>query len=215
MATSAPAGKPRAGRARSPRRPARHDLEDIVNVAIIVFTQRGYDGTSIADLAKAAGLAKSSIYHHVRSKQELFGLAVDHAMGRLLSRSGAVSTSTGTSLEQLRAVMEATLHLAIEGDPDMSLMRRLPAMAASVPTVMARYRHYEMLVSSFVRRAAEDGYLRADVEPQLLNRIMWLMSTAAADAAQLDPEVSTEELTTQTIDILLRGALADPNARPD
>lgn len=186
-----------------------------MNVAITVFTQRGYDGTSIADLAKAAGLAKSSIYHHVRSKQELFELAVDHAMGRLLSRSGAVSTSTGTSLDQLRAVMEATLHLAMEGDPDMSLMRRLPSMAASVPAVMARYRHYEMLVSSFVRRAAEDGYLRDDVEPQLLNRIMWLMSTAAADAALLDPEVSTEELTAQTIDILLHGVLADEHARPD
>ncbi|GEL18125.1 TetR/AcrR family transcriptional regulator [Pseudonocardia asaccharolytica] len=205
MATMASA-RSSGARTRRPRASARRDLDDVVTVAIAVFTERGYDGTSVADLAKASGLAKSSIYHHVRSKRELLELAVDHAMGKLLARSAAIAASGGTSMDQLRMMMTEALSGAIDGDPNIGLMRRLPAMAGAVPSVMGRYRHYEMLVSSFVRRAAEDGYLRADIEPTMLNRILWMMGTAAADVRLLDPDVSTEQLVRDTIEILLRGA---------
>lgn len=213
MSTASP---PRArARKATPRPPARRDLDYIVRVAIAVFTERGYAGTSIADLAQASGLAKSSIYHHVRSKRHLFELAVDHAMGNLIARSSAIAASGGTSLDQLRAVMRESLCGAVDGDPNIGLIRRLPAMAGTVPTVMERYRHYETLVSFFVRRAAEDGYLRSDIEPMVLNRLLWMMGTAAADVRLLDPDMSIDQLTDDAISIMLRGSLARPFAASD
>jgi AcrR family transcriptional regulator len=52
-------------------------------VAVEVFNVRGYDGTSMEDLAKAAGISKSSIYHHVAGKEELLRLAVTRALDGL------------------------------------------------------------------------------------------------------------------------------------
>lgn len=189
----------------------RRDLAEVIDVAITVFTERGYEGTSIADLAKATGLAKSSIYHHVRSKQELLELAVDRAMGNLLARTSAIAASGANSLEQLQAAMQYALRGAINGDPNLGLIRRLPAMAASVPSITRRYAHYEMLVSSFVRRAAEDGYLRQDISAERLNRLLWLLGTAAADMRPLDPNVSSAQLAEQAISLLLEGALQRPD----
>jgi AcrR family transcriptional regulator len=215
---TAPSPRPHP-RKLTPRAPARRDLDYIVGVAIAVFTQRGYTGTSIADLAQASGLAKSSVYHHVRSKRHLFELAVDHAMGKLIARSSAIAASGGTSLDQLRTVMRESLCGAIDGDPNIGLIRRLPAMAGAVPTVMERYRHYEMLVSSFVRQAAEDGYLRSDIEPTTLNRILWMMGTAAADVRLLDPDIPTEQLAEDAVSIMLQGSMTaaadEPPARTD
>ena len=47
-----PSGKPRP----------RYDLERLLGVAVVVFSDRGYDGTSVEDLSRASGLSKSSMY---------------------------------------------------------------------------------------------------------------------------------------------------------
>jgi AcrR family transcriptional regulator len=49
----------------------RYDLDDIVDIAVRVFLERGYDGTSMQDLATAAGITKSGFYHHVSGKEDL------------------------------------------------------------------------------------------------------------------------------------------------
>src|SRR5687768_13355453 len=70
----------------APARPAertRYDVDGVVDVAIRLFVEKGYDGTSIADIAEAAGLAKSSIYHHVAGKEELLMRALDRSIERL------------------------------------------------------------------------------------------------------------------------------------
>jgi AcrR family transcriptional regulator len=49
----------------------RYDTASLLDVAVQVFTERGYDGTSMGDLAHASGLSKSSLYHHFESKEQL------------------------------------------------------------------------------------------------------------------------------------------------
>jgi len=48
-----------------------YDLDSLLAVAVGVFNQRGYDGTSMEHLSAKLGISKSSIYHHVPGKAEL------------------------------------------------------------------------------------------------------------------------------------------------
>ncbi len=50
----------------------------ILQVAQLMFIQRGYDGVSIRDLAAECGLAKATIYHHFRDKEDLFFSVLEH-----------------------------------------------------------------------------------------------------------------------------------------
>nr|WP_284288439.1 helix-turn-helix domain-containing protein [Angustibacter aerolatus] len=56
-----PSGEPRP----------RYDLERLLAVAVQVFIERGYDATSMHDVSAASGLSKSSLYHHVTSKEQV------------------------------------------------------------------------------------------------------------------------------------------------
>ena len=47
-----------------------YDLESLLAVAVGVFNERGYDGTSMEDLSRRLGIGKSAIYHHVESKED-------------------------------------------------------------------------------------------------------------------------------------------------
>ncbi|MGI8953653.1 MAG: helix-turn-helix domain-containing protein [Nocardioidaceae bacterium] len=61
----------------------RYDIDTLLGVAVRVFTERGYDGTSMEDISRASGLSKSSLYHHIQSKQQLLRLALERAVGPL------------------------------------------------------------------------------------------------------------------------------------
>ena len=51
----------------------------IVEKAATLFNQRGFDGSSMADLMEATGLEKGGIYRHFSTKEELAGEAFDYA----------------------------------------------------------------------------------------------------------------------------------------
>lgn len=65
-------------------RPA-YDRDSLLEVAVVVFNERGYDGTGMEELARRLGLSKSSIYHHVSGKEELLELAVNRALDALFA----------------------------------------------------------------------------------------------------------------------------------
>src|SRR3712207_8236633 len=64
-----------------------HSLDSLLDVAVAVFNERGYDATSMEELATRLGVTKSAIYHHVTSKVELLRLALDRALDELFARS--------------------------------------------------------------------------------------------------------------------------------
>src|SRR5581483_1584028 len=45
--------------------------EELTRTAARLFAERGYHGTSLADLAEALGIQKASLYHHIDSKEDL------------------------------------------------------------------------------------------------------------------------------------------------
>jgi TetR/AcrR family transcriptional repressor of nem operon len=64
---------------------------EIIRKAAPLFNQKGYEGTSLADLMKATGLQKGGIYRHFSGKEELARAAFDYAWERAVSgRLGGV-----------------------------------------------------------------------------------------------------------------------------
>src|SRR3982751_2060899 len=45
--------------------------EELTRIAARLFAERGYQGTSLADLAEQLGVQKPSLYHHIASKEDL------------------------------------------------------------------------------------------------------------------------------------------------
>ena len=60
-----------------------YDQAAVLRAAIELFNRKGYDATSIGDLADELGLTKSAIYHHVPSKEHLLSEALDEALDEL------------------------------------------------------------------------------------------------------------------------------------
>ncbi len=51
--------------------PKEKRIKDVIESAVMLFLQRGYEGTSMDMIAKTSGLSKGGLYHHFRSKEQL------------------------------------------------------------------------------------------------------------------------------------------------
>lgn len=106
----------------------------IIETALELFSQRGYDGVSVRDIARAVGVRESSLYNHFESKRAIFDGIVDYCLEKsegyfrqsaLPFESGDdVSVYRSISLEHLQELIERTFRFFFE-DPWNLRFRRL------------------------------------------------------------------------------------------
>ncbi|OEU96159.1 TetR/AcrR family transcriptional regulator [Streptomyces oceani] len=149
--------------------------ESLLTVAVRVFNERGYDGTSMEHLSRAAGISKSSIYHHVRGKEELLRRAISRALDGLfgiLEEPGAVR---GRAVDRLEHVVRRTAEVLMDELPYVTLLLRVRGNTDTELWAMARRREFDQQVTRLLRQAAAEGDLRGDVDARLATRLLFGM----------------------------------------
>lgn len=149
--------------------------ETLLAVAVEVFLRQGYDGTSMEDLAAAAGISKSSIYHHVRGKEGLLRLALAWALDGLFATLDEPGAAEGRAIERLEHVARRTAEVLMTELPYVTLLLRVHGNTGTERWALERRREFDRHVAALVSEAAEQGDLRADIEPHLATRLLFGM----------------------------------------
>jgi AcrR family transcriptional regulator len=181
-------GRPRLAE-RSP-----YDRDRVVDVAVRIFTERGYDGTSMANIAAALGVHKSSIYHHVSGKEQLLEDAVKRALNALhgmLAEPGAVD---GPAVERLRYVVRRTVEIMVRQLAEVTVLLRIRGNTPIERWAMSRRRDFDRAVQRIVAEAVEAGDLRSDVDPALATRLIFGMSNSVTEWYQAGGRLSTADV---------------------
>jgi AcrR family transcriptional regulator len=164
----APVVSPRRGR-------PGYDRTTLLAVAVQVFNERGYDGTSMEDLAKRLGIAKSAIYHHVAGKEELLSLALERSMAGLFAVADAARALDAPAVEQLEFLVRGSVEVLQADLPYVTLLLRVRGNTDVERAALARRRSFDHVVAKLVRAAAADGDIRPDVDPTITTRLLFGM----------------------------------------
>lgn len=79
---------------------------DLINAAIAVMVEKGYHGTSVRDIATAAGVSVGTLYNHFGSKHDLLVLIMNRVMDGLVTRTEDALFRAGTDpADRLRALV--------------------------------------------------------------------------------------------------------------
>lgn len=149
--------------------------ETLLTVAVRIFNERGYDGTSMEHLSKAAGISKSSIYHHVSGKEELLRRAVSRALDGLFGILAEDHARVGTAVQRLEHVTRRTVEVLIAELPYVTLLLRVRGNTDTERWAMERRREFDQQVADLLKEAVADGDLRSDVELRLATRLLFGM----------------------------------------
>ncbi|MFP5218416.1 MAG: TetR/AcrR family transcriptional regulator [Actinomycetes bacterium] len=164
--TAAPA---RRGRGR----PARYSLTELLDVVVAEFNARGYDATSMEDIARATGMTKSSVYHHVAGKEALLRLAVSRALDALFAVLDEPAGTTGDAVDRLEHVVRRSVHVLADELPYVTLLLRVRGNTATEREALERRREFDRRLASLVQDAIDAGQVRADLDPRLATRLLF------------------------------------------
>ncbi|HEY1649596.1 MAG TPA: TetR/AcrR family transcriptional regulator [Terracidiphilus sp.] len=118
-------------------RPISFDKDAALEAAMLIFWERGFEGTSMADLTQAMGLNPSSIYAAFGDKHALFQLAVKRYMG--LRAQYAVKALEESTLERfIRALFNNTVAFLTTPNHPPTCMTLAGAVGCSVDAKPAR-----------------------------------------------------------------------------
>ncbi|MBB1244309.1 TetR/AcrR family transcriptional regulator [Streptomyces durbertensis] len=149
--------------------------DSLLTVAVQVFNERGYDGTSMEHLSKAAGISKSSIYHHVRGKEELLRRAIARALDHLFAILDEPEAVHGRAVDRLEHVTRRTAEVLMAELPYVTLLLRVHGNTDTERWALARRREFDQQVAALLKQAAAEGDLRADVDVRLATRLLFGM----------------------------------------
>ncbi|MGW4487487.1 TetR/AcrR family transcriptional regulator [Amycolatopsis sp. NPDC004368] len=150
-----------------------YDLESLLQVAVKLFNERGYDGTSMEDLSRKLGITKSAIYHHVRSKEELLRLSVDRALDGLSEVAASTEQLDGRAIDRLEHLVRGSVLVLAERLPFVTLLLRVRGNTKVERSALARRREYDRLVTDLVKQAEAEGDVRPDIDPAVAARLLF------------------------------------------
>lgn len=187
------------------KRVDRHTPESLLAVAVDVFNVRGYDGTSMEDLAKAAGITKSSIYHHVAGKEELLRLAVTRALDGLFQALDEPGATQGAAIERFAYVIRRTCLELVDKLPYVTLLLRVRGNTAAEREALERRREFDHRVADLAAAAIADGDLRADLDPRLTARLVFGLVNSVVEWYRPDGPVTGATVADALCSLVLDG----------
>jgi len=150
-----------------------NSLASILAEARRLFYERGYDATSMQDIANATGLHKSSLYHHISSKDELLELACRETLDRLEASLDAAAGRTDLSArERLILAFVGATDLALEDVVGTNVVISQRDVTEVGKRVNSWRREYDQRFTALVKEAQAAGEVRTNVDAALLTRIV-------------------------------------------
>ena len=184
----------------------------ILESAIKLFSNQGFNKASVDDICKEAGISKGAFYHHFKSKQELFLALLD---GWLTTIDNAIEASKDKNApETFMQMTEAFPYIFETAGEGLPMFLEFWLQASRDKKIweasIAPYRRYHKHFTSLIKKGVEEGSF-VDVDPELTSRM--IVSTAMGLLLQslLDPKGANWEKvargsTTMLVNSLMRKA---------
>jgi TetR/AcrR family transcriptional regulator, cholesterol catabolism regulator len=184
--------------------------QDILRTAARLFQQRGYDATSMNDVAAALKLSKGGLYHHFQSKDEMLFHIMNHALDITEERVVKAVRGIQNPEERLRTVIRLHIEVVLSvRDREVTVMLHEnhplpPSLRKQINQRKKDYIHFvEGLIAEVQKQKGTKGTVSARAAAlALLGMINWIYQWYQPEGA-----LRGEDLARQYTEIFFAGAL--------
>ncbi|UBH07311.1 TetR family transcriptional regulator [Leucobacter sp. Psy1] len=182
-----------------------HDQNSMLAVIVEVFTDHGYDASSLEMIAKRLGLSKSAVYHHFSSKGEMLELALERALGELERVFDEAEAREGDAVSRIRFIVREAVIVACERREYLTLLLRLHGNSDVERRSMERRRALTSRLRETFARARDEGSLRDDLDPGLAARFTFGLVNSLVEWYRPDGPVTPEALADSVLSYVRSG----------
>jgi len=185
--------------------------QEILRTAARLFPQRGYDATSMNDVAATLKLSKGGLYHHFQSKDEILFEIMNHAMDITETRVLAPVRGIADPEERLRALIRLHIEVVLSPvDREITVMlhENHPLPPVLRKRINIRKKDYIHFVENLIAEVQKNRQAKGAVSPRaaafaLLGMINWIYQWYKPEG-----ELQTHNLVPQFTSLVFGGILA-------
>lgn len=177
------------------------------------FRERGYDATSMEQLATAAGISKAAFYHHVSGKEQLLAVGMDRALVALELLLSEIESHTGDALSRLAYLLRRVVELEHDLLAEVTVMLRARGNSTVETEALTRRRAFDRRFAELISEGQIDGTVRRDLDPLLASRLVIGMATWLVEWYRPEGQLGLQLVAEHVVAITLNG-LASPTSRP-
>lgn len=166
------------------------------------------------DLARATGLTKSSIYHHVTGKEQLLRLAVARAVDALFAVLDEPESTTGRAIDRLEHVVRRSVDVLAAQLPYVTLLLRVRGNTEAERWALSRRREFDKRVSALVQDAIDEGDLRGDLDPKVVPRLLFGMVNSLTEWFRPRSAQGAQQVADTLVALAFDGLRRRPSRRP-
>jgi TetR/AcrR family transcriptional regulator, cholesterol catabolism regulator len=196
--------------------PADGRLAEVYRAAAQIILRKGFDATSVNDIANALGMTKAGLYHYINGKKELLFDIMNFGLDELDEEVAAPARAIADPEARLRFMIASHARLVTRGQGAITIL--VDEITALTPAqnrkITRRKREYFDCLRDLLNELKASGKL-ADVDTtaatfSLLGMINWLSRWFRQDGA-LTPERAAAEITKIALHGILR---SEPRPAP-
>ena len=188
--------------------------EELVAAALDVFVERGYEATTLADVARRAGVTKGTIYLYFENKEALFKAVVRETIVPVIAKGEELARSfTGSARDLLEQLVREYWRMVGE-TPLAGIPKLMMAEAATFPE-LTRFYYDEVvtrghrLMAGVIERGIENGeFRRVDVKlaaKLAMSPLMHATVVRRAFASCMPEDFNVQDYLDTHIDLYLHG----------
>lgn len=184
----------------------------ITQAAVEVFARKGFQGTSMDDVAEHAAVSKGSLYAYFKNKEDLFYATFEWFNQRTMAEGMAALQAAPTASEKLRALGRVTIESLI-GNLELYPLS-LEALAAAgsgdgrerfASAMRQLYNQFRQLVETIMRVGQQHGEFRADLDVAALASLLVGALDGLMLQCWLDPTLPAMDYFDRYLDVQFRG----------
>jgi AcrR family transcriptional regulator len=177
------------------RKPDPHKRDRIIAAALTTFAQKGYAGTRIIEVARAAGIGKGTIYEYFRSKEALFFATLEYLLADTGQQMGTLAeTREGPVADRLMSLADHVIRDWLGKLELYGLVLEFWSATAALPgrrrfrdAFNDGYAAFRRLLAALIREGMSDGEFKAGVDPEKIASALIGSWDALLFQAWLDP----------------------------
>jgi AcrR family transcriptional regulator len=181
----------------------------ILDAAEQLFSTRGYDAASVAEICNAAGVSKGAFYHHFPSKQAVFMAILNRWLDGLDKEMVNALSMAGNVADGLVEMAGLTRNVFQVSNGRLPMLLEFWTQSLRDPEIwkvtIEPYRHYHAMFAEIIRRGQQDGSL-APVDPNLAAVAVVALAMGMLLQGVMDPHADAwDKVTKKSMSILVEG----------
>jgi AcrR family transcriptional regulator len=182
---------------------------DIKKAAISLFYKKGYYATSMSDIARLAGIRKSSIYHHYANKEDVLIDIYQTTMDDLLTGLNACLEKTSGVENRIRAVISCHIlfHIRLQKEAIIADSELRGLTSSNYKAIIHMRDAYEAKFQSVIQEGI-DKKIFAPIDVKVISYAIIAMCTSVCTWFKRSGRLPKEEVAQIYADYILKGLRA-------